>query len=167
MSESTVCGLDKLALRVRGLDIRDVGNWEFETQYRIPSGARPDIALWSEQHVFVLVESKLDAGLTEAQAVGYTEFLARREESLRSLVLVTKRYEPWPYAAESLAASTGIRLVAESRTSTRTSTGPHIEHRSHIENGVTKPFPRGRSSVNGRSWDRTSDLPRVKRALSR
>jgi hypothetical protein len=95
-----------------GLDVNDVGGWDFETQFTIPSGARPDIALWSEQRIFVLIKSKLDAGLTEAQAVGYTQFLAERQEALRSLILVTKRYEPWPEVAESLAASAGIRLVA-------------------------------------------------------
>ena len=35
------------------------------------------------------------------------------------------------------------------RTSTGTSTGLHIEHRSHIENRVTKPFPRGRGAWMG------------------
>lgn len=31
----------------------------------------------------------------------------------------------------------------------------------------TMPFPFNHAAANGRSWDRTSDLPRVKRALSR
>ena len=30
-----------------------------------------------------------------------------------------------------------------------------------------KPNPSSHAGLNGRSWDRTSDLPRVKRALSR
>ena len=58
--------------------------------------------------------------------------------------------------ASRLPASSGRR---GSRTSTGTSTGPRIKHRSHIENGLTKPFPRGRSSVNGRTWDRTRPAP--------
>jgi hypothetical protein len=32
---------------------------------------------------------------------------------------------------------------------------------------TTMRFPHSHAIVNGRSWDRTSDLPRVKRALSR
>jgi hypothetical protein len=104
--------LPSLWLGSLGLDVNEVGSWDFDTQYPIPAGGRPDIALWSEQRAFVLVESKLDAGLTEAQAVAYTDFLARRDEPLRSLVLVTKRFEPWPHAAEGVAASSGIRLLA-------------------------------------------------------
>jgi hypothetical protein len=104
--------LPSLWLASLGLDVHEVGSWDVETQFTIPSGTRPDVALWSEQRVFVLVESKLDAGLTEAQAAAYSRFLADRQEALRALVLVTKRFEPWPAAAQSLAASGGVQLVA-------------------------------------------------------
>jgi hypothetical protein len=67
--------LPSLWLASLGLDVHEVDSWDFETQYTIPSGARPDIALWSEQQVFVLVESKLDAGLTKPRRLATRSFL--------------------------------------------------------------------------------------------
>ena len=48
-----------------------------------------------------------------------------------------------------VAAATVARFGSDSRTST----GPHIEPRSHIEDRLAKPHPRRGGGVNGRTWD--------------
>ena len=63
---------------------------------------------------------------------------------------------------EGLAA---LHRVAEARTEARTRRAFPASP-AHLTRSTMR-FALNRATVNGRSWDRTSDLPRVKRALSR
>src|SRR5262249_46396962 len=53
------------------------------------------------------------------------------------------------------------RALAGFRGGTGEGTAPHVSHVSHIPHRIVKSDRLAMRSVNGRGWDRTSDLPRV------
>jgi len=83
---------------------------EISTQFTIPSGKRPDIAI-STPGSCILVESKLGAGFHNTQIPDYLEYLGLQEGG-RALVLLTQRPEHVPQDHAALAADLGISLVA-------------------------------------------------------
>lgn len=89
----------------------DVGAAEVETQFTIPSGKRPDIAIF-ENGSSTLVESKLGSGFGDTQIADYLDYLEGRE-GRRALVLLTERPEPVPHDYERRAADAGIRLISQ------------------------------------------------------
>src|SRR5262245_1228247 len=56
-----------------------------------------------------------------------------------------------------------LPLRADSEGSTEGSSSAAERARVARVTGLVKPNPRGCAGVNGRGWDRTSDLPHVKR----
>jgi hypothetical protein len=89
----------------------EVARADVETQFTIPSGKRPDIAISSDEWC-VLVESKLGSGFGETQVRDYLEYLGHLDGH-RALVLLTQYPEAVPADLSALADSLAIKLVSQ------------------------------------------------------
>ena len=102
--ETLASWLDSLGLSA------DVEHAEVETQFVIPSGKRPDIAI-SAPGARTLVESKLGSGFGETQIRDYLDYLAA-VDAHRALVLLTQRPEVIPGELLATASGHGVTLLA-------------------------------------------------------
>jgi hypothetical protein len=102
--ETLYTWLDSLGLSVDG------ERAEVETQFVIPSGKRPDIAISSSEGR-TLIESKLGAGFGETQIRDYLEYLGTLD-GRRALVLLTRRPEAVPDDLLHKADGLGVILLA-------------------------------------------------------
>jgi hypothetical protein len=84
---------------------------DVETQFSLPSGRRPDLAIRSSE-ALTLVESKLGAGFHDSQVAEYLRYLGG-ETGRRALVLMTKRPEEIRVQDRQLASELGVGLRAE------------------------------------------------------
>jgi hypothetical protein len=88
----------------------DVTRANVETQYTLPSGKRPDIAIFAPGST-TLVESKLGSGFGETQIPDYIEFLAT-SPGRKTLVLLTQTPELVPNEYQEQAKASGVRVVS-------------------------------------------------------
>jgi hypothetical protein len=102
--ETLYSWLDSLGLPVAG------ERAEIETQFVLPSGKRPDIAISSGEGR-TLVESKLGSGFGDTQIQDYLDYL-RTVEGRRALVLLTQRPETVPPELRARADDQGVTLLA-------------------------------------------------------
>lgn len=99
--------LDAIGLRT-DVDRDSVG---VETQFTIPSGKRPDIAILAPDNC-TLVESKLGSGFGETQVGDYLDYLAD-VSGRRALVLLTQMPEAIPQLYTERAQDLGVRLISQ------------------------------------------------------
>ena len=80
------------------------------------------------------------------------------------LVAAVARHCAWLSRSGRFRAETGSPAnTLHTRGGTGGGTAPHISRVSHAPHGVVERNRGAMRGVNGRGWDRTSDLPRVKR----
>lgn len=89
----------------------DLGRVMVETQFTIPSGKRPDIAIFSPG-ACSLVESKLGSGFSDTQVGDYLEYLST-VPGRKALVLLTQLPESIPPHYVDQAKELGVRLVSQ------------------------------------------------------
>jgi hypothetical protein len=86
------------------------GLWEIETQFVLPSGKRPDIAITTSAGR-TLIESKLGSGFGGTQISDYLDYL-HAVEGQRALILLTQRPESIPTDLEIQARESGVTLIS-------------------------------------------------------
>ena len=89
----------------------DVTRAEVETQFTIPSGKRPDIAIFAPESA-TLVESKLGSGFGDTQIPDYIDFLVTCS-GRKALVLLTQIPESVPHEYQEQAKALGVRLLSQ------------------------------------------------------
>lgn len=89
----------------------DIGRAAVETQFTIPNGKRPDIAIFSPGSS-TLVESKLGSGFGGTQVKDYIEYLGGCE-GRRALILLTERPEPVPTDEQRRANEAGVVIRSQ------------------------------------------------------
>lgn len=86
------------------------GAVEVETQFVLPSGKRPDIAIMAPGRC-ILVESKLGSGFGGTQIPDYLDYLGGLE-GLRALVLLTERPESVPPDLQARSQALNVVLIS-------------------------------------------------------
>ena len=84
---------------------------EVETQFTIPSGKRPDVAILAPESC-TLVESKLGSGFGDTQVGDYLEYLGT-VSGRKGLVLLTQMPEAIPERYVDQAEALDVRLVSQ------------------------------------------------------